>query len=99
MIRFARSLGAKHRGWFELSQGDRMNRYHITSLGTMVLLLGGMLPKPGLAAKNGTRDDDVLQEVVVTAEKRAEGQQNKPNAKTAISGNTLEKASVRDVSD
>jgi len=99
-----------------------MNRHHIArllrnsslSLGTIVLLLDGMLPTAVSAAETATQaakpsrtqtaaakspDDDLLQEVVVTAEKRAEGLQNIPIAITAITGNTLEKASVRDVSD
>ena len=99
-----------------------MSRHHIArllrsstlSLGTIVLLLKGMLPTEVLAAETATQqdkpsraptaaakspDDDILQEIVVTAEKRAEGLQNIPIAITAISGNTLEKASVKDVSD
>ena len=100
-----------------------MNRHHTASLlrssalglGTIVLLLEGMLPtevsaaaqtttqqdKPSpapTAAANST-DDDILEEVVVTAEKRAEGLQNIPIAITALSGNTLEKANVKEVSD
>src|SRR5689334_1492364 len=38
-----------------------------------------------------------VEEVVVTAEKRAEGLQNVSNAITAVSGATLERASVREV--
>jgi iron complex outermembrane receptor protein len=68
----------------------------------MVLLLEGLLPTQAWSAEAAaakSTDNDVLQEVVVTAEKRAEGLQNIPIAITAISGNTLEKASVKDVSD
>ena len=85
-----------------------MNRHHIArllrnspfSLGSSVLLLVGLLPMEVSAADTATHEDnDVLQEVVVTAEKRAEGLQNIPIAITAVSGSTLERASVRDVSD
>lgn len=89
-----------------------MNRHYIARLlrnrslilGTTVLLLEGLLPTDVLAADTATQadnspDNSVLQEVVVTAEKRAEGLQNIPIAITAISGNTLEKASIKDVSD
>ena len=84
-------------------------------LGTIVLLLKGMFPAEALAAtqaesqENKTKpastptkkssDADTLEEIVVTAEKRAEGLQNIPIAITAISADTLEKASVKDVSD
>ena len=40
-----------------------------------------------------------LEEVVVTAEKRAEGLQNVANAVTAVSGATLERAGVTQVGD
>lgn len=40
-----------------------------------------------------------LEEIVVTAEKRAEGLQNIPIAITAVTGSTLEKAGVEDVGD
>jgi iron complex outermembrane receptor protein len=84
------------------------------SLGTIVLLITGTLPTEGLAADTATQedkpsraptaavkssDDGTLEEIVVTAEKRSEGLQNIPIAITAISGNTLEKASVPDVSN
>lgn len=89
-------------------------RNSTVSLGTLVLLLKGVLPTDGLSAETAAQgdrssrapavapkstDDDLLQEIVVTAEKRAEGLQNIPIAITAISGDTLEKASVKDVSD
>src|SRR6201985_2205062 len=87
-----------------------MNRHQIArlscnstlSLGTIMLALHGMVPTAARAAETAagkSPDDDVLQEIVVTAEKRAEGLQNIPIAITAISGDTLEKASVKDVSD
>lgn len=41
----------------------------------------------------------VLEEIVVTAEKRAEGLQNIPIAITAVSGATLEKAGIKEVGD
>jgi iron complex outermembrane receptor protein len=40
-----------------------------------------------------------VEEVIVTAEKRAEGLQNVSNAVSAVSGATLERASVREVGD
>jgi iron complex outermembrane receptor protein len=70
-------------------------------LGGATLIGGCLLPAAasaeGAGAKQG--DDGKVEEVVVTAEKRAEGLQNIPIAITALSGNTLEKANVKDVSD
>lgn len=43
--------------------------------------------------------DTGIEDIVVTAEKRAEGLQNIPMAVTALSGNTLQKAGVREVGD
>lgn len=42
---------------------------------------------------------DVVEDIIVTAEKRAEGLQNIPIAITAVSGETLQKAGVREVGD
>jgi iron complex outermembrane recepter protein len=100
-----------------------MNRHHTAGLlrlgtlclGTIVLLVIGMLPAEALAATKAERqenktkpastaatkspDGETLEEVLVTAEKRSEGLQNIPIAITAIPAETLEKASVKDVSD
>jgi len=82
----------------------RWLRGSTVSLGTILLLLKGMLPTEVWAAQSKSQEDkgspastvaaespdgDTLEEVVVTAEKRAEGLQNIPIAITAISGNTL----------
>src|SRR5438045_1870082 len=75
----------------------RLLRNSSLSVGTIVFLLKGILPTGVSAAETATPadkpsraltaaakspDDDVLQEVVVTAEKRAEGLQNIPIAIT-----------------
>src|SRR5687768_3788586 len=46
-----------------------------------------------------SRGNTTLEEVVVTAEKRAEGLQNIPIAITAVTGATLEKAGAKEVGD
>ncbi|MBY8829902.1 TonB-dependent receptor [Hephaestia mangrovi] len=51
------------------------------------------------AAANGGAQDAGLQDIIVTAEKRAEGLQNVPIAITALSGATLQKAGVDAVGD
>ncbi|MDG3444309.1 TonB-dependent receptor [Nitrospirillum amazonense] len=51
------------------------------------------------AAPADTSRDLGLEEILVTAEKRAEGLQNIPIAITAVSGETLEKAGVKEVGD
>jgi iron complex outermembrane receptor protein len=77
-------------------------------LGTLVLFLNGMFCAEARAAAPAASQEntakpasgvETLEEVVVTAEKRAEGLQNIPIAITAISAEALEKASVKDVSD
>ncbi|HEY0940845.1 MAG TPA: TonB-dependent receptor [Steroidobacter sp.] len=51
------------------------------------------------ANRNESSASLTLEEVVVTAEKRAEGLQNIPIAITAVSGATLEKAGAKEVGD
>lgn len=51
------------------------------------------------ASSTATHDDSGIPNIVVTAEKRAEGVQNIPIAITAITGETLDKAGVMDVGD
>lgn len=71
-------------------------------------LLGGYLASAGAQVQSQTQQDpgqkkprtaDVLDEIVVTAEKRAEGLQNIPIAITALEGDTLDKAGVTAVGD
>ena len=71
-------------------------------------LLGGYLASAGAQVQSQTQQDagqkkartaDVLDEIVVTAEKRAEGLQNIPIAITALEGDTLEQAGVTAVGD
>lgn len=85
-----------------MKRGIRAGRTQRLSLGATLLLGGCLLPTIALAqggAKVEKADDGKIEEIVVTAEKRAEGLQNIPIAITAVSGATLERASVRDVSD
>ncbi|MHA6316620.1 TonB-dependent receptor [Altererythrobacter sp. CAU 1778] len=58
-------------------------------------------PQAQAAAQNDDREDarGGLNEIVVTAEKRSEGLQNIPIPITAVTGETLEKAGVKDVGD
>lgn len=56
-------------------------------------------PPPQDASPKKARANDVLEEVVVTAEKRREGIQNIPIAITAVEGATLDKAGVTAVGD
>jgi iron complex outermembrane receptor protein len=54
---------------------------------------------PATSASNAQDDSGGIADVVVTAEKRAEGVQNIPIAITAVTGDTLEKAGVKQVGD
>jgi iron complex outermembrane receptor protein len=65
------------------------------------LLCGVALPAIAHAQSQAQArgDEAALEEVVVTAEKRAEGLQNIPIAITAISNTTLERAGVKEVGD
>lgn len=78
-----------------------MKRNMIRRAGVLsAALLGGVaLPAVALAQSNSRVSETALEEVVVTAEKRAEGLQNIPIAITAISDLTLEKAGVKEVGD
>jgi iron complex outermembrane receptor protein len=56
-------------------------------------------PQPAKASARDPARQNQVEEIVVTAEKRAEGLQNVANAITAVSGATLERASVTQVGD
>jgi iron complex outermembrane receptor protein len=76
----------------------KMNhRAGVLPLGVAALLGSVALPASALAQARPA--ESVLEEVVVTAEKRAEGLQNIPIAITAISDATLEKAGAKEVGD
>ncbi|WP_374471022.1 TonB-dependent receptor [Phenylobacterium sp.] len=79
-----------------------MNRYVIRRarglpLGVAALLTSVALPAAALAQARA--NEAALEEVVVTAEKRAEGLQNIPIAITAISDATLQRAGAKEVGD
>jgi iron complex outermembrane receptor protein len=78
-----------------------MKRHVIRRAGLLsAALLGGVaLPAIALAQSPSRTSETALEEVVVTAEKRAEGLQNIPIAITAVSAATLEKAGVKEVGD
>ncbi|MGA0605101.1 TonB-dependent receptor [Phenylobacterium sp. VNQ135] len=73
-----------------------IRRAGVLPLGAAALLSGVALPAVALAQG---RNEAALEEVVVTAEKRAEGLQNIPIAITAISEATLERAGAKEVGD
>jgi iron complex outermembrane receptor protein len=56
-------------------------------------------PRATTASPADAQDDGGIKDIVVTAEKRAEGVQNIPIAITAVTGSTLAKAGVEDVGD
>ena len=68
-------------------------------LGAAALLASAALPAAALAQASAGPNDTALEEVVVTAEKRAEGLQNIPIAITALSDATLERAGAKEVGD
>lgn len=67
-------------------------------LGAATLFGASLLPAQAWA-QSQAQGSATLEEVVVTAEKRAEGLQNIPIAITAVTGSTLDKAGVEDVGD
>ncbi|MET0275109.1 MAG: hypothetical protein ABW360_19135, partial [Phenylobacterium sp.] len=69
------------------------------SVGAAALFAGVALPAIAWAQGQARTSDNAIEEVVVTAEKRAEGLQNIPIAITAVSAATLEKAGVKEVGD
>ncbi|MEA1672520.1 TonB-dependent receptor plug domain-containing protein [Nitrospirillum sp. BR 11163] len=76
----------------------------IGKAGVGFMLLAGValvaLQAPARAQSVAPADTDgVLQEIVVTAQKRAENLQDVPVAITALTAETLEKTGVRDVQD
>lgn len=68
-------------------------------MGVAALLGSVAFPAYALAQTAASSDEAMLEEVVVTAEKRAEGLQNIPIAITAISNATLERAGAKAVGD
>ncbi|MCR5879242.1 TonB-dependent receptor [Phenylobacterium sp. J367] len=79
-----------------------MNRNVIRRAGALPLgaaALLGSVALPATAFAQPRADEAALEEVVVTAEKRAEGLQNIPIAITAISETTLQRAGAKEVGD
>ncbi|WP_454762254.1 TonB-dependent receptor [Caulobacter segnis] len=76
---------------------------HASVLSVAAALGAGLSPAQSLAQDQRShatgQNATTLEEVVVTAEKRAEGLQNIPIAITAVSGATLQRAGVREVGD
>jgi iron complex outermembrane receptor protein len=73
---------------------------HLTS----VALLAGMLARPAVAAADAEggpsgANDNILQEVVVTASKRSESLQEVPAAVTALTGDAIEQQGLTQFSD
>jgi len=71
----------------------------VLSIGAATLFGGVSLPAIACAQSQPRANENALEEVVVTAEKRAEGLQNIPIAITALSDATLQKAGVKEVGD
>jgi iron complex outermembrane receptor protein len=82
-----------------MKHSKTLRRARAISLGAAALFSGYVLAAETESDSGETRPGAVLEEIVVTAEKRAEGLQNIPIAITAISGATLEKAGAREVGD
>jgi iron complex outermembrane receptor protein len=76
-----------------------IRRAGMLSIGAATLFGGVSLPAIAFAQGQARASENALEEVVVTAEKRAEGLQNIPIAITALSDATLQKAGVREVGD
>lgn len=79
-----------------------MNRNVIRRAGALPLGAAALLASvalPASAFAQSRTNEAALEEVVVTAEKRAEGLQNIPIAITAISETTLERAGAKEVGD
>lgn len=69
------------------------------SEGALAQSVASKSPTQSTATPADTSDDSGIPDIVVTAEKRAEGLQNIPIAITAITGDTLDKAGVKEVGD
>ncbi|MBI1199280.1 MAG: TonB-dependent receptor [Phenylobacterium sp.] len=85
-----------------MKRNDRRARLLIgaTALaGGCLVTTASWAQSPSRAGARNPASQNQVEEVVVTAEKRAEGLQNVSNAITAVSGATLERASVREVGD
>jgi len=76
-----------------------IRRAGMLSMGAATLLGSASSPAIAWAQSSARTNDNALEEVVVTAEKRAEGLQNIPIAITALSDATLQKAGVKEVGD
>ncbi|MBO9543812.1 TonB-dependent receptor [Caulobacter sp.] len=79
-----------------MKRQELIHRASTLSMVASAALGGWLLSTP---AWGQAQSATTLEEVVVTAEKRAEGLQNIPIAITAVSGETLQKAGVREVGD
>lgn len=80
-----------------MKRNNLLNGGSVSALGIAALLAGGAVPEAAWAQSDA--QSHVVEDIVVTAEKRAEGLQNIPIAITAVSGETLQKAGVREVGD
>jgi len=76
-----------------------IRRAGMLSIGAAALCGSASLPAIAWAQSSARTHENALEEVVVTAEKRAEGLQNIPIAITALSDATLQKAGVKEVGD
>lgn len=75
---------------------------HAISLAVALALSGALAPPRAGAAADSPADapsENQIQEVVVTAQKRSENQQNVPIAVSTVSGNQLDKLAVTSISD
>ncbi|WP_260928138.1 TonB-dependent receptor [Novosphingobium sp. 9] len=80
------------------SASARLRRIH-TAILTTSCLAAGALAVPAMAQDTAGTSERGLQEIIVTAQKRAENQQDVPIAVTAVSAATLENAHITDTSD
>jgi iron complex outermembrane recepter protein len=78
---------------------NMVRRTSVLPLGAAALMGSVALPAAAWAQGPAPGNEAALEEIVVTAEKRAEGLQNIPIAITALSDATLVKAGVKEVGD
>src|SRR5260370_30142501 len=74
-------------------RGARRKRRHLTGITSVTAAV-----LTALYGETSVADDNALQEVVVTASRRAVSAQDLPISITAITGDTLERAGIQDIS-
>src|ERR1700736_3140832 len=81
-----------------LSAGSRQRRHQVGTVTTLTAAVLTVLYGEPAAAATAPLDENALQEVVVTATRRALSAQNIPISITAVTGASLERAGITDIS-